>query len=143
MGDSDEKLHRVYLTEKFTPYYRKLIAMRRRFYGQIGMGEMIRTPEVVCSTPAEQVNLKGMRFEFPAINASAWRDSGGTAVIFFTNHTKTPQSFSWSVDARELPGKAAQVVTVSDRGEFTVVPHRENRLTLEPLGVAAVVYPAQ
>ncbi|MBQ9804420.1 MAG: hypothetical protein IJW35_06220 [Lentisphaeria bacterium] len=138
--DSPANFEKTYFQEGIYAYYRKLIAMRKRFYGQIVVGEMLRTPEVVCDVPAQKISLKGSKFEFPAVVASAWRDGKGVPVAFFTNHTDKVVKFTFALDKKEFTTAPKQWVIAGDDGKFTVQKFAGNELVLPPLGVAALEF---
>lgn len=140
MGDSDEKLHRVYLTEKFTPYYRKLIAMRKHFYKQIGIGEMLRPPVVKCELPPTKEKIGKNKIDYPAVNASAWRNTAGTPAAFFTNHTDQKAVFTFTLDPQEFPGKPRHWLIADNDGNLHKQPFNTQTLELPPQGVAALEF---
>jgi len=138
--DSPKSFEKTYFQEGIYGYYRKLIAMRKHFYGQIGVGEMLRTPEVVCDVAAQKVSLKGSKFEFPAVVSSAWRDGKGVPVVFFTNHTDKVVKFTFALDKKELPGTPKQWIIAGDDGKLATQKFSGNEFTLPPLGVAALEF---
>ena len=140
MGDSDEKLRRVYLTNEMVPYYRKLIAMRKHFYGQIGIGEMLRPPGVKSNLPPTKEKIEKANIEYPAVTASAWRSADGVPCAFFTNHTAKTAEFTFKLDKTEFPGTPKHWLIADGEGKLHKQPFTGNKLILEPLGVAALEF---
>lgn len=131
---------KAYFPEGIYAYYRKLVAMRKKFYGQIGIGEMLRPPRVKCTTPSKKISLKGSRFMFAPVVASAWRDGKGVPVAFFTNHTGKSEKFSFTLDEKEFPGKPKRWLIADENGQLHPQEYTGNTITLSPLGVAALEF---
>ncbi len=140
-GNSDESLRKNYLSQEVIFYYRQLIAMRKRFYSQIGVGEMLRPPQVVSNVPdvVEKVNKK--KFAYPAVTASAWRSSSGVTCAFFTNASSQNAKFTFTLDKNELPGIPKQWVLADNEGNLRTVPFDgSSTFELAPLSVAALTF---
>ncbi|MBR2345805.1 MAG: LamG domain-containing protein [Lentisphaeria bacterium] len=131
---------KTYFPEGIYAYYRKLIAMRKHFYKQIGVGEMLRPPVVSCATPDEKVNLKNMKFDYPAVPASAWRDANGVPVAFFTNRTDRPETISFELDKNEFKTAPKRWLIADENGKLIPQKYTGNTITLPPLGVAALEF---
>ncbi len=139
MGDSDEKLSRVYLTEETIPYYRKLIAIRDYFNKQIAIGEMLRPPKVKNTLPPTREKIDKANVVYPAVTASAWRSAAGVPCAVFTNHTDKNADFSFTLDEKET-GKPKNWLIADGDGKLHKLPFNGTKFTLEPLGVAALEF---
>lgn len=137
---SNSGYEKSYFPEGIYAYYRKLVAMRKHFYSQIGIGEMLRPPKVKCSTPAKNISLKGYRFMLDPVTASAWRNADGVPVAFFTNHTGKAEKFSFMLDEKEFTGKPKRWLIADDNGVLHPQEYNGNSIELPPLGVAALEY---
>ena len=122
------------------PFYRQFIAMRKRFYPQVGIGEMLRPPVVKSDQPDSVTQVHKVRIRYSAVNASAWRSEDGKAVAFFDNHTDRPANFTFTLDAKELPGKPRHWVISDSEGNLSEKPYTGNSFTLPPLSVAALEF---
>ncbi|MBE6399731.1 MAG: LamG domain-containing protein [Lentisphaerae bacterium] len=142
-GNSDENLRERYLSSEVVKYYRQLIAMRKHFYAQIGVGEMLRPPQVVSDAPALNELIGKKKLAFPAVTASAWRSSAGVPCAFFTNASAQTAKFTFTLDKNELPGTPKHWVLADDEGNLRTVPFDgTNSFELPPLSVAALEYEA-
>jgi len=142
-GNSDANLRERYLSSEVVKYYRQLIAMRKHFYAQIGVGEMLRPPQVVSDAPALNELIGKKKLAFPAVTASAWRSSAGVPCAFFTNASAQTAKFTFSLDKSELPGTPKHWVLADDEGNLRTVPFDgTNSFELPPLSVAALEYEA-
>ncbi len=139
MGDSDEKLRRVYLTDEILPYYRKLIAVRKRFQPQIAIGEMLRPPQIRNVLPPTREKIEKADIVYPAVTASAWRSADGVKCAVFTNHTAQSAEFSFSLDKKEL-GEPKNWLIADGEGNLHKQPYSGVDFTLEPLGVAVLEF---
>ena len=141
-GFTDEQLREKYFTEETIEYARKLIAMRQYYHKQIGIGEMLRKPEIKSDAAPTEVDVRKRGIvKFDAIQTSAWRSNENIPVVFFTNHTDQELTFEFKLDARELPGTPASLVRVDRDGKL----HKEkfngkNVITLPPHGAAALEF---
>ena len=138
-GNPDESLRGNTLRPELIPYYRQLIAMRKRFYAQIGVGEMLRPPVVKSDLPNTKIEVHKAKLDYPAVSSSAWRSVDGKACAFFANHTDKPANFTFTLDEKELSAPRRWVISDGE-GNLSEKPYTGNSFVLPPLSVVALEF---
>ena len=84
--------------------------------------------------------FKNMKFDYPAVPASAWRDANGVPVAFFTNRTDRPETISFELDKNEFKTAPKRWLIADENGKLIPQKYTGNTITLPPLGVAALEF---
>ncbi len=132
-------------------YLRRCARVRSHLLPYLARGRMLRPPVPRGVLPQVTANWAWGGGDWPvttpALQTGAWRAEDGSVALVFANTIDRPLSFSWTLNDGEygLTGDVRPYSRITEEGVAaaeSAPPGADLTLNLEPLAVAALVFPA-